>query len=232
MRPRVAKDAMLQAFGFYEDATESERRRIGDAVDLVHLMPGEVFLREGEAARAFGLVHRGDIRVFRTAPNGREVTLYHVRDGQACLVNMLSVFLQRDALASAVVAAPTDALVIPADVFRKLLTTNGTLQWFAFGTVAARLTDVMMLVEEVTVRRMDARLASWLLRTAAIQRDKTTIPLTHDALAVELGTAREVVSRLLKDFERKGAIRLRRGRVLLLDDRILSDIAADGANRV
>lgn len=223
----MSDDALLQAFGFFDDATESERRRIADSATAVQLMPGDVFLRQGEEAAEFGLVRRGDIRVFKTAPNGREVTLYHVRAGQACLVNMLSVFLRREAMASAVVSDPTDALVVPGDIFRKLLTTNGTLQRFAFQTVAARLGDVMLLVEEVTVRRMDARLASWLLRTSAIQRDKMTIPVTHDELALELGTAREVVSRLLKDFERKGGIRLSRGRLTILDEAILVDIAAE-----
>jgi CRP/FNR family transcriptional regulator len=221
----VSDDALLQAFGFFDEATESERRDIKAAVTAIHLEPGDVFLRQDEPSGEFALVQRGDIRVFKTAPNGREVTLYHVRAGQACLVNMVSVVLQREAIASAIVVDPTDALIVPGDIFRKLLTTNGTLQRFVFQTVAARLGDVMLLVEEVTVRRMDARLASWLLRVSAIQRDKVTIPVTHDTLAIELGTAREVVSRLLKDFERRGAVRLLRGRVRLLDERVLAQIA-------
>lgn len=229
----VSKEAMLQAFGFYDNTTELERQGISDAVSVRALMPGEPFLREGEPADDLGLVIRGDIRVFRTAPHGREVTLYHVRNGQACLVNLLSVLLDQGSMASATSAAPTDALVVPGDIFRKSLTTSGTLQRFAFGTVAARLGEVMSLVEEVTVRRMDARLASWLLRRSALQLGETTVAVTHDGLALELGTAREVISRLLKEFERKGAIRVARGRIVILDEQVLADIATEvaGARR-
>jgi CRP/FNR family transcriptional regulator len=221
----VTKEAILQTFPFYRSATDAERRAIGEAALAVHLPEGASFYREGELSRDFGLVGRGNIRVFKTASNGREMTLYHVRDREPCLVNMLCVFLGRGAMASAVVEAPTDAVVVPATVFRKLLTTSDAVQRFVFETMAARILDVMALVEEITVRRMDARLASWLLRTFAAQQPDVVIAHTHDELAAELGTAREVVSRVLKELERKGGIRLSRARIILIDERILSNYA-------
>jgi CRP/FNR family transcriptional regulator len=100
-----------------------------------------------------------------------------------------------------------------------MLTTSAALQRFVFETMAERLVDVMTLVEEVVVRRLDARLASWLLRGFATG---SAIAVTHDEIAAELGTAREVVSRVLKELERRGAIRLSRARIMLIDDRVLS----------
>jgi CRP/FNR family transcriptional regulator, anaerobic regulatory protein len=220
----VTKDEILQMFGFYTGAAESGRHVISEAAVAVQLAEGALFYREGDVCREVGLVGRGDIRVFKTASSGRDVTLYHVRDRQPCLINMLAAFLGRGAMASAGVEAPTEAVLFRVDVFRNLLTTSDALQKFVFETMAARLVEVMTLVEEITVRRMDTRLASWLLRRFAAQRPNDTIALTHDEVASELGTVREVVSRLLKEFERKGAIRLSRGRILLANAHVLSEL--------
>jgi CRP/FNR family transcriptional regulator len=195
------------------------------AVD-VHLPHGAVFYREGEDLQQVALVGTGNIRVFKTTSNGRELTLYHVRDGQPCMVNLLCVVLGRRAMASAVAEEPVDAVLVPANVFRNLLTTNGALQRFVFETMAVRVGDMLTLVEEITVARMDVRLASWLLRQFAARHPEGVIAATHDEIAVELGTVREVVSRLLKEFERKGAVRLFRGRVTLSDERVLSSLSA------
>jgi CRP/FNR family transcriptional regulator, anaerobic regulatory protein len=221
----VTNDDILVTFDFYAAAPEHDRRTLRDAVVGAQLAEHAVFYREGEHCRDVGLVVRGDIRVFTTTPSGREVTLYHVRDRHPCLVNMLSVFLHRGAMASAVVEAPTEALLIRADVFRNLLTSSAALQRFVFETMAERMVDVMTLVEEVVVRRMDARLAAWLLRRFE-ESAEPVIAMTHEEIAAELGTAREVVSRLLKDFERKGSVHLSRARILLVDRRLLAAPAA------
>ncbi len=220
----VAKE-ILQAFPFYHACSDAERHAIADSSTAVHLLPGAKFYGEGDENTAFGLVGHGDIRVFKTASNGRELTLYHVRDGQPCLINLLCVVLNRSAMASAVIEEPTDAMLVPADVFRNLLTRSEAVRRFVFETAASRVVDILALVEEITVRRMDARLASLLLRRVADQRPNVTLLGTHDDFAAELGTAREVVSRVLKEMERRGAIRLSRGRVIVVDERVLAAFA-------
>lgn len=219
------KREILETFDFYTAAPVAERQTIFDAAVTVHLAEGTAFYQEGDRCGEVGLVARGDIRVFKRMPNGREVTLYHVRDRHPCLINMLSVFLHREAMASAVVDAPTEAVTIRSDIFRNLLTSSAPLQRFVFETMSERLVDVMTLIEEIVVRRMDARLASWLVDGFAASRDGG-ITITHEEIAAELGTAREVVSRVLKEFEHKGAVRLARGHIVLLDDRLLADAAA------
>jgi CRP/FNR family transcriptional regulator, anaerobic regulatory protein len=220
----VNKNEILASFDFYASGAAADRQMLLDATAAVHLPEGATFYREGDRCGEVGLVARGDIRVFKTMSNGREVTLYHVRDGHPCLVNMLSVFLHRDAMASAIIDAPTDAVVIRADVFRNLLTSSAPLQRFVFETMAERLVDVMTLIEEIVVSKMDARLASWLLDRFAASAE-SSIAITHEEIAAELGTAREVVSRVLKEFERKGSIRLARARIVLVDEAPLSRFA-------
>jgi CRP/FNR family transcriptional regulator len=128
-------------------------------------------------------------------------------------------------MASAVTEEPTDAVLVPADVFRNLLTKSDAIRRFVFETTASRVVDILALVEEITVRRMDARLASLLLRRTAAQEPDAAIVVTHDELAAELGTAREVVSRVLKEMERRGALRLARGRIVVVDERVLAGFA-------
>jgi CRP/FNR family transcriptional regulator len=216
---------ILETFPFFQACTDAERQALVESSVAVQLQPGAKFYSEGDETGGFGLVGRGDIRVFKTASNGRELTLYHVRDGQPCLINLLCVVLNRGAMASAVTEEPTDAALVPADVFRNLLTKSEALRRFVFETTASRVVDILALVEEITVRRMDARLASLLLRRTAAQRPDAAIVATHDELAAELGTAREVVSRVLKEMERRGGVRLARGRVVVLDERVLAGFA-------
>ena len=221
----MTADAILKSFDFYHQVAPESRAQLAAATTIVSLRKGATFYREGDVCQHFGLVGRGDIRVFKGAPTGREITLYHVRDGEPCLLNMLSVFLGRPAAATAVVESETEAIVVPANVIRKWLSIHESIRTFVFEAMSVRLTDVMTLTVEVSIRRMDVRLASLLLGLADVNR---TVHLTHDELATELGTAREVVSRLLKEFERSGALQLGRGHVAIVDPSMLARVIASG----
>jgi CRP/FNR family transcriptional regulator, anaerobic regulatory protein len=217
----MASDAVLLSFDFYRLAPPQLRAELASTTTAVSLSEGAIFYREGDLCPHFGLVGRGDIRVFKGAAEGREITLYHVRDGEPCLLNMLSVFLQRPAAATAVVESATEAVIVPADAVRKWLTISESVRSFVFEAMSTRVTEVMTLAIEVSVRRMDVRLASLLLKLADGDR---AIHLTHDQLAAELGTVREVVSRLLKEFERSRTVRLARGLVTIVDPSALAEL--------
>lgn len=221
----MSDPTLLQAFPFYRSVADPDRAALAAAAEHASLAPGQVFYREGETCGRVGLVRRGDLRVFRSMGTGREMTLYHVRDGELCLVNMLSAFLGDPARASAIAEEPTDAILLPAVVFRKLLTHDENLLAYVFTSMATRFVDVVTLVEEISVRRMDARLAALLLRRSLAHSSQGVIRATHDELASELGTAREVVTRLLNELERGGGVRLGRGRITLVDLRALQVVA-------
>jgi CRP/FNR family transcriptional regulator len=221
----VTPDAVLGSFDFYRLAAKESRAQLAAATTIVSLRKGATFYREGDVCQHLGLVGRGDIRVFKGAATGREITLYHVRDGEPCLLNMLSVFLDRAAAATAVVEAETEAIVVPANVIRTWLSIHENVRTFVFEAMSVRLTEVMTLAVEVSIRRMDVRLASLLLTLADVHR---AVHLTHDELAKELGTAREVVSRLLKEFERSGALHLGRGHVTIVDPSMLARVTGPG----
>ena len=182
------------------------------------------FYREGDACGQFALVGTGSIRVFKVGETGREITLYHVRDGEACLINMLCVLLGRPAMACAVTEKQVDAVIVPGGAAREWVDTDSTIRSFVLEAMGQRLVDVMTLVEEVAFRRMDDRLARLLLQRFVRFR---VIPATHEDIAAELGTAREVISRLLKEFARQGAIGIARGQIELRDEQVLHDLAND-----
>ena len=191
---------------------------------------GQCLYQEGGNCDHFALVGRGSLRVFKTASTGHEMTLYHVKDGEACSVNMLSIFLQRPAMATAVVEVPTEVVLFPAISFRNWVDSSHVMRKFVFEGMAVRLMDVMVLAEELMFRRVDRRLARSLLdRFSAKKHDVPVMVMNYDELAIELGTAREVVGRLLTEFERLGAIGVSRGQIKLLDKNILLQFVAQPA---
>lgn len=206
----------LERFDFYRKAPVAFQNEAAAAAKPVQLPSAGVFYREGDAAEQFALVGTGDVRVLKISETGREITLYHVRDGQICLVNMLCVLLGRPAMATAIAEETTEAVIVPAATFRTWVNREEAVRRFIFETMALRMLDVMTLVEEVAFRRMDDRVAALLLERFA-SSGAATLATSHEEIAAELGTAREVVSRVLKNFERLGAIGLGRREIELRD---------------
>jgi len=216
------KRSILEKFAFFKEVSSSLQSEISAAALERKFAPATVLYREGDRCEHVALVGWGSVRVFKTDSSGNEITLYHVQDGQPCLVNMLSLFLGRPAMANAVVEVSTDAVMIPAAQFRGWSESEARVRSFVFEVMGQRLIDVMMLVEELAFHKTDHRLARLILeRFLNHGRPLRVLETTHDELARELGTAREVVSRLLKELERRGAIAVGRGHIELLNERIL-----------
>jgi CRP/FNR family transcriptional regulator len=210
------KSGVLDSFSLFRQATTEMRLAVERVGEPLILPPGAFLFRDGDRCEHFTLVGRGSVRVFKTGETGREITLYHVQAGESCLMNTLCVFLGTPARATALVEAPLEALAFPRPVFLEWLQTNDAVRSFIFETMARRLFDVMTLVEEIAFGKMDLRLAHLLCRRFANNGlPLRAISTTHEEIAGELGTAREVVSRLLKEFERLRLLETARGRILL-----------------
>lgn len=182
---------------------------------------GQFVFRAGDACQAFLLVLDGRVRVQITAVNGREVTLYRLGSGGSCLLTTSCLLGGDHYPAEAVVEQDAEALVLPWSSFHRALDGSGPFRRFVFDGFASRLTHVIRKLEQITFSSIDARLAAALLERV----DAGDGVVTHQQLAVELGTAREVVSRHLKRFETEGWVRLGRGRVAIVDRRRLVDLA-------
>lgn len=173
---------------------------------------GKQIYHEGDACSAIAFILAGDVRVYKIGQTGREITLYEIGPGETCILNASCILAGQNYPAHAVTTSDADLLLVPSAEFRRLVSDHETMREFVFTLLSRRLSGVMELVEEVAFGRMDERLAEYLVERSADNRLETT----HQKIANDLGTSREVVSRLLKDLERKGKVRLSRNEIILL----------------
>lgn len=184
---------------------------------VVRALPaGASYLREGDACSGIALVLSGRLRVSKTSPTGREITLYFIEPGETCILTAGCLLSHGDYPAHATVVEDARALMIPGDLFRHYVASSEAVRGFVIGHFSGRLASTMALVQEVAFARMDRRVAGWLAQEAKRSGD-ASIAVSHEELAGHLGTARVVVSRVLEALEGKGWIRLGRRRVEVRD---------------
>ena len=177
----------------------------------------DVFL-EGDQVEAIALLISGVVRVYKIGETGREITLYRFGNGSSCILTANAILSQKTFPAVATVEQDAEAVMIPADIFRDWVRRYDMWRDFVFELLSQRLSTVMAVVDEVAFQRMDRRVASLLLKMA---KTKNPLRITHQEIASELGSSREVISRLLEDFVNEGSIRSGRGTVEILDFELL-----------
>jgi CRP/FNR family transcriptional regulator len=173
----------------------------------------DVFV-EGDRTDAIALLISGVVRVYKIGETGREITLYRFGLGESCILTANAILSQKSFPAIATVEQEAEAVMIPADNFRDWVRRYDLWRGFVFDLLSQRLTSVMAIVDDVVFRRVDTRLASFLLNRSQTQNP---IPITHQEIATELGSSREVISRILEGFASEGLVRPARGTVEILD---------------
>jgi len=182
---------------------------------IVRLDKGEYICHEGRACGHLALVMAGSARVFKLGESGREITLYRVGPGQSCILTTSCILSNRPFPAFAICESEMEAAVIPATAVNSWLAESKRWRDYIFGLVAQRLDNIISVVEEVAFKRMDRRIAEYLCQRGPTAGN--SIHITHQQIASDLGTSREVVSRILKDFESTNLIDVGRGTVTILD---------------
>ncbi|MEZ5958210.1 MAG: Crp/Fnr family transcriptional regulator [Hyphomonadaceae bacterium] len=172
--------------------------------------PGDVLFRPDDPCQGFITLRRGTIRVALSSAGGREIVLYRVRPGEICLQTFSCLLENKHYAAEGVAEDEVEALLVPPRAFERLMAENESFRSAVLGSVAARFSDFEQVVETLAFTGLDARVASALLRLADAAGIVTA---THEALAAEIGSAREAVSRQLGLFARQGLVALARGRV-------------------
>lgn len=187
---------------------------------------GQRVFEETRACLGFPLVDQGSIKVFKSFPNGRELLLYLVGPGDACVVSASSLFMNRPYGASAAARGDVRLRVIPPERFDALLG-DASFRRLVMAQFAQRMGDLMALVDAVVGHQLDQRLAQRLLAHHAEQGE--AFALTHQQLADELGSIREVITRLLKQFADKGWVALERGSIRIVDAQGLQSVGGCAA---
>lgn len=166
---------------------------------------------EGDQCAAIAFLFAGEIRVYKGGENGREITLYEIGPGETCILNASCIIGNNSYPANAVTVTAGEMLLVPALEFRRLLQSHEVLRAFVFSLLSERLTEVMQLVNEVAFGRMDERLLDYLVEKSS----DGLLTATHQRIANDLGSSREVISRLLKGLEHQGKVSLARNAVTI-----------------
>ncbi len=188
---------------------------------VMSLPSGTTVFDENQACQGFPLILSGSLRVIKAAANGRELQLYRVIPGESCILTSSCLLGHTRYQARGICEADVEMLLLPATAFHVLLESQPSFRTYVFHLFSDRLTDLMQLVSAVAFQKLDQRLAALLLTK------QNPIRSTHQALADELGSAREMVSRLLKGFADQGWLLLGREHIEIIDKSALAKLAAN-----
>ncbi len=183
----------------------------------VEIPKGACIYRTGDICQNFTLLLEGSVKVFVRGKNGREIVLYHIQPGEMCILSLAGLLKKKPYQVEATAATSIRALTLNREQFREVYNNSLTFREYIINLLIDRLDNTMMLIQEVAFERLDTRMADFLCRMFK-QNDMQPIQITHQQLAIELGTTREVTSRMLKTFEKCGCIQLGRGQIKLLNE--------------
>ncbi len=192
---------------------------------IIEAPVGTIGYREGTPCGAYVLRLAGQSRVYKMSSSGREILLYRVGSGETCVLTTTCLLGSSDYPASTIVEEAIRDVIVPAAAFNQLMVESRVFRRFVMQNYGALISDLIVLLDEVAFHNLDVRLAKLLLDEPSAQVNRT-----HQQLAAELGTAREVVSRQLKRFEQKGWVSLGRGHVEILDRAALEKLNLEKLN--
>jgi CRP/FNR family transcriptional regulator len=189
-------------------------REFAQAARLARIPAGHDVFVEGDAVEAIAFLISGVVRVYKIGETGREITLYRFGLGESCVLTANAILSRQSFPAIATVEQAAEVVLVPAEVFRDWVRRSDAWRDFVFELLSQRLASLMAVVNEVAFRRLDVRLADFLL---ARSRRENPVRLTHQAIAAELGSSREVISRVLEDLAQQGVVQAARGQITVLD---------------
>jgi len=207
-------DQITNAMPILKRADESLLRELQQHAIFAKIPAGHDVFVDGDRVDGIALLLSGVVRVYKIGETGREITLYRFGLGESCILSANAIMSQKSFPAIATVEEDAEAVMIPADIFREWVNKYELWREFVFDLLSERLSTVMTVVDEVVFKRMDRRVASLLLNQAKVQNP---MRITHQEIAAELGSSREVISRILEDFSREEIINSGRGTIKVLD---------------
>ncbi|MEO1107928.1 MAG: Crp/Fnr family transcriptional regulator [Pseudomonadota bacterium] len=201
----------------------SVRDRLLKEARIVEMPKGAQVFGPANVPDSLFFLYDGRIRVSQSSDTGRDIVLYRVDAGESCVLTTACMLAEEAYNAEGMAETDITAIVLPKLAFDRLVAEEEEFRKFVFAAYSRRLIDLLRVVDDVAFGHMDVRLAERLLTLAGEYKEIST---THQQLASELGTAREVVSRILQDFQKREMIAQSRGHILLLDKQALRERAA------
>jgi CRP/FNR family transcriptional regulator, anaerobic regulatory protein len=220
------RDHLLRHYPVLDTLSPALTAQLHTRARVVAAPAGVVAFAEDSPCAGLTLVTGGSIRIVRSSAQGREILLYRVRAGESCILSVCCLLGRTSYAARGVVETDLTGVNIPAGFFDTLVAESPAFRSFVFDLFGSRIAALLQLVEEVAFHRLDTRLAALLLRDFA-GAGATELELTHQDLADQVGSVREIVSRNLEALQERGAIALGRGRLTLVNPAALAASAGD-----
>lgn len=211
-------------FPMWNDLKESERLLLGSAATRLNIGKGAVISDGKDTCSGIMLIESGQVRAYTTSPEGKEITLYRLLERDVCLFS--ASCMMNGINFDVTLAAEKDlkVVLIPADVYKKIMSGSAPLANFTNEVLASRFSDVMWLIEQIMWKSFDRRLAAFLTEESAIE-ESDTLHITHEIIGNHLGSPREVVTRMLKYFASEGLVELKRGSIRITDPKRLGALS-------
>lgn len=212
----------MKSTAFAPDRLDAARAAVRVGGASVRFRAGDVLFRPGDDPKGWIVIERGRVRVGLTADTGREVTLYRLSAGDTCLLTTSALLASISLPAEATAESDVEARFVPTAVFERLLGEDAEFRHAVLRNYAERMAELVMVIQDVLFHGLPERLARLLTSAPG----GAELEITHQAIAKEIGSSREVVSRVLARFERDGLIASERGRIKIVDSAGLKRIAA------
>lgn len=222
--PSPPNEAWTHRFAGLARLEPEVRDKLTASASVRRFPEGRILFGPGQPPTDLLLLLDGRVRVQQTTEGGREIVLYRVHAGESCVLTTACLLAHEDYAAEGIAETEVEAVVIPRTAFDDAMATSPEFRRFVFQAYSKRITDLFLTVEEIAFGRMDARLAAKLMELSA-DAGSPRLSATHATLATELGTAREVVSRQMAEFARRGWVVQRRGVVEIVDPEALRAFA-------
>lgn len=218
----LTKDWVSQIPGLQNLEPEAKKQLLSESAVLAVPQKTTIF-GPGHAPQNMLFLLEGTVRVQQVSDTGHEIVLYRIHAGQSCVLTTACLLARGEYTADGIAETDVTAAAIPANIFDQLVAQSKTFRDFVFTAFSKRITDLFLMIDEVAFQRLDVRLADKLI---ALSDEQQIVSTTHQRLSAELGTAREVVSRQLQEFQRRDWIEQGRGKIRLLDKSQLQQLAS------
>ncbi len=211
----------LQALSFWEQLTETEKKNT-EAMSTIRFYQKDNLLH-ATAGDCLGMIHvlEGSIRAYMMSEEGREITLYHIRPGEYDVLTASCILYQITFDTQMVVEEDSRILIIPTTVLRGLKQDNIYVRSFIYEILTERFSDVMWTIQQILFYGIDRRIATYLIR----HRDNQEVTATHEQIAKEINSAREVVACIIKQFAEDDIVKTKRGKISILDEKRLLELS-------
>ena len=205
-----------EAFPLWNALNEAQQGRLQSAVALKRVAKGTIIHNGSADCTGLLLINAGQLRAFILSEDGREITIYRLFDMDICLFSAACMMrnIQFDITIEA--EKDSDIWVVPADVYMQIMKESAPVANYTNEIMAGRFSEVVWLIEQIMWKRQDARLAAFLVEESRLEQS-SVLKITHERIAAHLGTAREVITRMLRYFQSEGMLRLSRGSIELTD---------------